>query len=181
MDKAKRRREELESIFFTNLFVLGLPNSISSPYIQKYSKSLEVLGIKASAAPNSVCLSNNSVDKGTVIRWMNDCDEFDFSYQNCIAIGDNPDGNDYALTTFQNDGMAFINCGDKTTQHDTYFVGEYEFGVSKFIHYLNGVIKMTNSGDGTESDRDMKNFNMQNIFAEHHLKYAIKSSRGSKL
>ena len=53
-----------ENIFFTNLFVLGLPDSISSPYIQKYSKSLEVLGIQASAAPNSVCLSNNSIDKG---------------------------------------------------------------------------------------------------------------------
>ena len=35
-----------ENIFFTNLFVLGLPDSISSPYIQKYSKSLEVLGIR---------------------------------------------------------------------------------------------------------------------------------------
>ena len=179
--KQKDVEKNWENVFFTNLFVLGLPDSISSPYIEKYSKSLEVLGIKASAAPNSVCLSNNTIDKGTVIRWMNDCNEFDFTYKNCIAIGDSPEGNDYALTTFQHVGMPFVNCGDKPTHHDTYYVGEYEFGVSKFIRYLNEVVETANNNGYNVSCGSIEDFNMQTIFAKHHLVNAIKSSRNSKL
>ena len=121
MDKAERHREELgKHIFYKFICLRAARQYLITIY--KIFEVLEVLGIQASAAPNSVCLSNNSIDKGTVIRWMNDCDEFDFSYKNCIAIGDNPGGNDYALTTFQHLGMPFVNCGDKPTQHDTYLL-----------------------------------------------------------
>ena len=148
--KFKDLEKNGDGAIFTNLFILGLPSCISMPYIQKYSKSFEALDVCASAAPNSVCISNNAVDKGTVIKWLNDTNEFDMSYENCIAIGDNPNGNDYPLTRFQHVGMPFINCGDRPSQYDTHFIGGYEVGVGKFVEGLNDMMElMTNSAADT--------------------------------
>ena len=187
--KFKDLEKNLNNAIFTNLFILGLPNSISPPYIEKYAKSFEQLGIEASAAPNSVCLSNANIDKGTVLRWMNDSDEFDFSYENCIAMGDNPEGNDYPLTTFRHVGMPFINCGEKPTAFDTYFLGQYEEGVAKFVQSLNDAIKMNNNNDSSGDDDNNNNntaavdddtVDLESIFQEDYLKEALNFS-SSKL
>lgn len=122
---------------YTNLFVLGFPKSVSGPYLSKYRETFESLGILASAAPNSVCLSNQAIDKGTAIRWLHENDSVDFSIEQALGVGDCPTGNDYPLTCFQKEGMPFVNCGATPSDHDSFFLGNFEHGTARLITGLN--------------------------------------------
>ena len=104
-------------------------------------------------------------------------------------MGDNPEGNDYPLTTFRHVGMPFINCGEKPTEFDTYFLGQYEEGVAKFVQSLNDAIKMNNNNDSSGDDDNNNNntaavdddtVDLESIFQEDYLKEALNFS-SSKL
>jgi hypothetical protein len=145
---------------YTNVFVLGFPKAVSLPYIAKYSKDLQELGILASPAPNSVCLSNKYIDKGTPIKWLDQLANHPFSIEQAVGIGDCPLGNDYPLTCFKRQGMPFVNCGKYPTEFDSFFLGNFERGTSKFIQNLNFVLE-----DNIDSDSSRPCFDMNVL---HH-------------
>ena len=98
----------------TNMFVLGMPISISNRYVTpSIREALNRLGSDCSLAPNSVCIKSRGVDKDTPLRWLHDSTkDFEFSISNqSVAIGDNPNGNDRALTSlFDEYNLSFVNC-----------------------------------------------------------------------
>jgi hypothetical protein len=80
---------------WTNAFVLGMNQSVSQPYIDRYAEELSALGAVASAAPNSVLIKNAFMHKGVPVRYMGESGRLDF--RSAIAFGDNPSGNDAPL------------------------------------------------------------------------------------
>jgi hypothetical protein len=75
-DEAARREafaalcETYPSAHYTNLFVMGMPRSISAKYIAEAQPKLEQLGLSASAAPNTVCIKNSAVDKSLPLHYL---------------------------------------------------------------------------------------------------------------
>lgn len=84
---------------YTNLFMMGLPQAVSKPYISdpNFVASLKVLGLEASAAPNSVCIRSAAVSKDLPVRWLAGHPEYQLDFATTVAFGDNPFGNDRPL------------------------------------------------------------------------------------
>jgi hypothetical protein len=122
----------------TNMFILGMPQSISPRYVTTFVQD-ELLSFKSdcSFAPNSVCIKSSGVDKNTPVNWLhiND-DDFSVSNYHCLAIGDNPNGNDRALTLFSE--LNFFNVGNKPfIKNGCYEVGGgFEYSTAFLISSL---------------------------------------------
>lgn len=84
---------------YTNLFMMGLPQNVSKPYITdpEFVATLQSLGLEASGAPNSVCIRSASVSKDLPVRWLAGRPEYQFDFGKAVAFGDNPHGNDKPL------------------------------------------------------------------------------------
>ena len=98
---------------YTNLFVMGMPRSISCKYIAQFAAELQGIGCVASAAPNSICLKNARASKALPVEWLAGVQPgapaAELSLRHSVAFGDNPLGNDAPLTTFQGRGMHFVS------------------------------------------------------------------------
>lgn len=84
---------------YTNLFMMGLPQAVSKPYISDpdFVATLKSLGLEASAAPNSVCIRSAAVSKDLPVRWLAKSPEYQLDFAKTVAFGDNPYGNDKPL------------------------------------------------------------------------------------
>lgn len=84
---------------YTNLFMMGLPQAVSKPYISdpNFVATLKSLGLEASAAPNSVCIRSAAVSKDLPVRWLAGHPEYQLDFAKTVAFGDNPLGNDRPL------------------------------------------------------------------------------------
>ena len=127
----------------SNMFILGMPLSISKSYVtQSIRTELNRLGSDCSLAPNSVCIKSSGVDKDTPLRWLhesNNENDIEFSMSNLsLAIGDNPNGNDRALTSlFDDHNLSFVNVGETPfRQSGCYEVGGFEHGTAFLIETL---------------------------------------------
>jgi hypothetical protein len=139
---------------FTNVWAMGLPQSISQKYIDLYTEELTAMGVAASAAPNSVCLSNMNIDKASPLRWMENKSFYGFKLRNSLAFGDNPSGNDRPLTTFVEEGMRFINVGEEQPEFSGIMqqVGGFEQGTAEIIDELNHALKECDVVNESEKD-----------------------------
>jgi hypothetical protein len=118
---------------------------------------MQAIGVKASAAPNSVWLSNSMVDKSTPVRWLSsmgrdgaELGSAVLDINNAIAFGDNPSGNDGPLGFFHGgansgagvvtDGMPFISVAgtllETPEEHRELWVGGLERGTAKVLSAL---------------------------------------------
>lgn len=86
---------------YTNLFLMGLPQQVSKPYIGEadFAAGLARLGLCSSAAPNSVCIRSRAVSKDLPLQWLSQQPQYEFSFSSAIAFGDNPLGNDGPLAS----------------------------------------------------------------------------------
>merc|ERR1719428_2840332 len=55
---------------YTNVFLMGMPQSLSGVYIDRFAARLEACGAVASAAPNSVCLKNPRANKARPVEYL---------------------------------------------------------------------------------------------------------------
>ena len=96
--------------FFTTLFVMALPRTLSEQYLERYASRFERLGCHASAAPNSVCIKSAFVDKAAPVTWLADPanDEYGFDLSRAVAFGDNPIGRDHPEMTFRKFFWVFL-------------------------------------------------------------------------
>ena len=152
---------------YTNLFVLGMPATHSPPFINAFAERFAALGVSASAAPNSVCIKNASVNKATPLRWLmtapaarrygfqpqpaaGDSDSDSDGGGVYIAFGDNPGGNDAPLADFDTatlggDGsMPFVSVApdmnDVPAALQALHIGEEEVGCAAVIQEMVAVL-----------------------------------------
>mmetsp|Transcript_11207 Transcript_11207/g.29642 ORF Transcript_11207/g.29642 Transcript_11207/m.29642 type:complete len:332 (-) Transcript_11207:86-1081(-) len=96
---------------YTNVFIMGMPRSLSAKYIARQERRLAELGYMASAAPNSVCIKSPAASKALPVGWLTgtlaDAPSAQMSMRHAVAFGDNPCGNDRALTTIS--GLHFVS------------------------------------------------------------------------
>ena len=126
--------------FFTNLFVMALPRPHSQRYIDAAAPALAPLGLVASAAPNSVCVKSAAVDKSLPLKFLHEAPDCAFRFENAVAFGDNPRGNDGPLA-YCSGAMPFVSvsgaAADTPEDLQALWVGHLERGTAAVVAALN--------------------------------------------
>eukprot|EP00936_MAST-01D_sp_MAST-1D-sp1_P002050 g2050.t1 len=125
---------------YTNVWIMGMPRAVSERYIALFADDLANLGFVASAAPNTVCLKRSGVTKASAVEWFAASPSLDFDLRRAVAFGDQPSGNDSALTQFVQRGMPFVSvahCEHETPEHlRPWHVGGLEHGTAAVLRRL---------------------------------------------
>lgn len=135
---------------YTNLFVMGMPRSLSAKYIEQARPKLELLGLSISAAPNTVCIKNAAVDKALPLQYLSQIKELDLSRS--VSFGDNPAGNDGPLASFP--AMPFFSVASsiEDTPSGMHHVGGLEYGTAAMLDRMCGLLEAEVGGGGEFAD-----------------------------
>lgn len=137
-----------KSAYYSSLWLSGLPKSVSVKYVSKLNKVLLPMGFIASSAPRSVCIKRTTVNKGTVVEYLESRPELQFTRSRAIAFGDNPLGNDKPLTLLSD--LPFVNVAPFTdTKAHQYHVPAGGGGVDDTTRTREGVWHVGGCEHGT--------------------------------
>jgi len=90
--------------------------------------------LSISAAPNTVCIKNASVDKALPLQYLSRQKELDLSRS--VAFGDNPAGNDAPLASFAEMPFFSVARSIDETPPGVPHVGGLEFGTAVVLDRL---------------------------------------------
>jgi len=137
------------SLGVSSISLMGVAHALH----KRYSDALDMSkhGVSVSAAPNSLWLKKDGVDKGTPLRWLDADAEFEFSLSSSLAFGDSPHSNDAPLAAFQDQGMPFVSVSAKesTVPPDAakHHVGGLEHGTAEVVR---AILQRIDAWDGAE-------------------------------
>ena len=114
---------------------MGCPQALSDSIIENSREELSVYGVKASAAPNSICIKNATVNKAIPVKWLMKDGAIP---KYAVALGDKPAGNDAPLTNIP--GVQFLSVASSLQEvpqqlHHCH-VGGHESGCALILEEL---------------------------------------------